>query len=104
MLSRAAHGPRRARAAGRIIAPGYAKRKEDFAVPIYEYACRDCGHRFETLVRSGATPECPNCRSGSLDKQLSVFATPAASVAAAPMPAPCGSCGHPDGPGSCAFG
>ncbi len=78
-------------------------------MPIFEYACRDCGHRFETLVRSGATPDCPNCHSGSLDKQLSVFATPAASVAAPPMPAPpmpapCGSCGHPDGPGSCAFG
>jgi hypothetical protein len=38
---------------------------------------------------------------------LSVFATATASssaaAAAAPMPmGPCGSCGHPDGPGSCA--
>jgi len=72
-------------------------------MPIYEYACRGCGHQFETLVRSGAVPECPNCRSIELQKQLSVFATPVAS-AAAPSPGPCGSCGHPDGPGACAFG
>lgn len=73
-------------------------------MPIFEYACRDCGHRFETLVRSGTTPECPGCHSRSLDKQLSVFATPAAGASAVPLPAPCGSCGHPDGPGGCAFG
>lgn len=74
-------------------------------MPIYEYACRKCGHQFETLVRSGITPECPSCRSSDLDKQLSVFATPVASAGAATaMPGPCGSCGHPDGPGACAFG
>ncbi len=73
-------------------------------MPIYEYACRECGHHFETLVRSGDAPACPSCRSGSLDRQLSVFATPAASAAApGPLPGPCGACGHPDGPGGCAF-
>ena len=72
-------------------------------MPIYEYACRQCGHQFETLVRSGATPECPTCRSIELQKQLSVFAT-SVVTAAAPSAAPCGSCGHPDGPGACAFG
>lgn len=74
-------------------------------MPIYEYACRQCGHHFETLVRSGASVECPTCRSNELDKQLSVFATPTATAgSAAAMPAPCGSCGHPDGPGACGFG
>lgn len=74
-------------------------------MPIYEYACRQCGHQFETLVRSGSQPECPNCRSRELDKQLSVIATPVVSSGAtAAAPAPCGSCGHPDGPGACAFG
>lgn len=77
-------------------------------MPIFEYACRDCGAAFETLVRGGTVPACPQCRSTQLDKQLSVFATATASggaAAAAPMPAmagPCGTCGHPDGPGSCA--
>ncbi len=74
-------------------------------MPIYEYACRQCGHQFETLVRSGSRPECPNCRSGDLDRQLSVIATPVVNGgAAAAAPGPCGSCGHPDGPGACAFG
>lgn len=74
-------------------------------MPIYEYACHDCGREFETLVRGGQTPVCPACASTQLDKKLSVFAT-AESSAVTPLPAmpgPCGSCGHPDGPGSCAL-
>jgi putative FmdB family regulatory protein len=73
-------------------------------MPIYEYACHQCGHEFEALVRSNTVPECPTCHSTDLDKQLSVFAT--AASGAEPVPAavgPCGSCGHPDGPGACAF-
>lgn len=71
-------------------------------MPIYEYACRDCGQQFETLVRTGSTPECPGCHSHSLDKLLSVPAPVGAVSAAAPMlPPGCGSCGHPDGPGAC---
>ena len=72
-------------------------------MPIYEYACKDCGEGFETLVRSGSTPECPRCHSTQLDKQLSTFAT-ASTAPASPAMAlgPCGTCGHPDGPGSCA--
>jgi putative FmdB family regulatory protein len=71
-------------------------------MPIYEYACNKCGHEFETLVRSGTVPDCPNCRSTELAKKLSVFAT--AGSAAGPVSTaagPCGTCGHPDGPGSC---
>lgn len=77
-------------------------------MPIFEYACRACGSSFETLVRRDTVPACPQCRSTHLDKQLSVFATAAAGAAAAETapPAawagPCGTCGHPDGPGSCA--
>jgi len=71
-------------------------------MPIYEYACRDCGKEFELLVRSDTRLECPQCHSVKLEKQLSVFAT--ADATADPTPAfagPCGSCGHPDGPGAC---
>jgi len=71
-------------------------------MPIYEYACRACGREFEMLVRSGTTPACPQCHSTQLDKRLSVFAT-AGAESAAEAAAPCGTCGHPDGPGSCAF-
>ena len=70
-------------------------------MPIYEYACSDCGKHFEALVRSDTTPACPACQSTRLDKQLSVFAAPAAQQAAPFIPGPCGSCGHPDGPGAC---
>lgn len=73
-------------------------------MPIFEYACADCGREFETLVRSDTVPECPGCHGTHLNKQLSVFAT-AESEAKAPALAagPCGSCGHPDGPGACAL-
>jgi putative FmdB family regulatory protein len=70
-------------------------------MPIFEYACRACGHEFETLVRTSDTPSCSSCGSPELDKKLSVFAAPAAEAPAAASP--CGSCGHPGGPGSCAF-
>ena len=73
-------------------------------MPIYEYACQSCGNEFEALVRSETVPECPGCHSTQLEKQLSVFATAAATPDRAPaMAGPCGSCGNPDGPGSCGF-
>lgn len=73
-------------------------------MPIFEYACNDCHTRFETLVRSDTVPECPSCHSTALEKQLSVFSTAASGAQAMPaMPSPCSSCGHPDGPGACAF-
>jgi len=75
-------------------------------MPIFEYACQDCGHAFEALVRSSTVPECPHCHSQQLDKQLSVVGRVGASSPKEAAPAamgPCGSCGHPDGPGSCAL-
>jgi len=79
-------------------------RKGKATMPIYEYACQDCGREFEKLVRSETVPECPQCHSTQLAKRLSVFATAASAPAALPaMSGPCGSCGHPDGPGSCAL-
>jgi putative FmdB family regulatory protein len=71
-------------------------------MPIYEYACAECGREFEALVRSDSTPECPDCHSTELRKLLSVFATTATSTAPA-MPSPCGSCPNRGGPGACAF-
>lgn len=71
-------------------------------MPIYEYACRKCGHEFETLVRSGSVPDCPSCRSTELEKKLSVFTTAAPGPQAPPAGA-CGACGHPGGPGACAL-
>jgi putative FmdB family regulatory protein len=71
-------------------------------LPIFEYVCRDCHHRFETLVTAGRQPTCPACRSQGLEKQLSVFAVGGPREArVASSPAPCGACGDPRGPGAC---
>jgi putative FmdB family regulatory protein len=75
-------------------------------MPIFEYVCKACNNRFETLVRASATVECPACKSTSLEKQLSVFAAGAKpqGSAASDMPmAPCGACGDPRGPGACSI-
>ena len=73
-------------------------------MPIYEYACQDCGQQFETLVRSDTRPECPACHSTALEKKLSVFAAGAGKSDAPPLPpSPCAGCGNAGGPGSCAF-
>jgi putative FmdB family regulatory protein len=42
-------------------------------MPLYEYDCRACGHRFEALVRTGDVPACPSCKSADLDRILSLF-------------------------------
>jgi putative FmdB family regulatory protein len=72
-------------------------------MPIYEYGCRGCGREFEILVQGSRKPACPGCGGKSLDKKLSVFAVTsgAESGSRTELPGPCGSCGHPDGPGSC---
>jgi putative FmdB family regulatory protein len=74
-------------------------------MPLYEYACRACGHHFEFLTRSDRTPSCPSCAGTELDKQLSVFAVNASASKgqAQVSSAPCGTCGDPRGPGACSL-
>jgi putative FmdB family regulatory protein len=68
-------------------------------VPIYEYVCGSCQHRFEKLVRRfGEEVACPCCASGAVDRQLSVFAVAVASPA--PAFAGCGQ-GACTGAGGC---
>jgi len=42
-------------------------------VPIYEYACGTCEHRFETIQRASEEPlkDCPACGESALKKLLS---------------------------------
>lgn len=76
-------------------------------MPIYEYSCRDCGTRFEKLVRTsdkdGLT--CPSCGETHLQQELSVFAAHAGSAPRqgpqAPAGGPCAGCRHPE---ACGFG
>jgi len=49
-------------------------------MPIFEYSCKDCGHHFEKLQKSGAElnkPTCPECGSWETIKQLSTFSSSA---------------------------
>ncbi|MFN2446935.1 MAG: zinc ribbon domain-containing protein [Vicinamibacterales bacterium] len=41
-------------------------------MPIYEYRCRRCSAEFETLVRAGSTPQCPQCAGQELERLLSL--------------------------------
>ena len=75
-------------------------------MPIFEYACRGCGEKFEVLVRGQEHPHCPACESADLDKALSTFAVGAAAAKAAPTtvaPGAFGRCGDPRGPGACSM-
>jgi putative FmdB family regulatory protein len=44
-------------------------------MPLYEFKCRACGRRFETLVFSSsqAIPLCPTCDSHDVEKLYSSF-------------------------------
>ena len=44
-------------------------------MPLYDYACRACGHEFEVLIRGSDAPSaCPKCQSQDLERLLSTFA------------------------------
>jgi putative FmdB family regulatory protein len=64
-------------------------------MPIFEYACRSCGHSFEALVFGGKVPPCPECKSADLEKLLSSFAVGGAPSASALPPG----CSAPSGGG-----
>ena len=74
-------------------------------MPIYAYKCGDCSHQFESLVQGSTVPECPQCQTQNLEKQLTAFAVGATEgrVELGDSPGACGSCGDPRGPGSCSL-
>jgi len=43
-------------------------------MPIYEYECCGCRHRFELLVLAGTVPACPECQGQGLERVVSLFA------------------------------
>ena len=76
-------------------------------MPLYEYACRECAHQFELLVRGSEAPQCPACHATALERRFSAFAAHTSGTGSAPArmtgPGPCGSCGDPRGPGACSM-
>lgn len=50
-------------------------------MPIYDYACLDCGENFEALVlRNSDPPVCPRCQGKNLEQQISMFAVDSEST------------------------
>jgi len=49
-------------------------------MPIYEFECRACGHRFSEFYRTmhsakeGLAPHCPACQSADVQRVVSSFA------------------------------
>ncbi len=74
-------------------------------MPLFEYACRECDHQFEALVRASEMPECPSCHGTDLERRLSVFAAHTSGASSEPIAAAgaCGRCGDPRGPGACSM-
>ena len=70
-------------------------------MPIFEYVCSECQHRFETLVSGSSAVECPSCRSARLEKQFSVFGVGKSEAKSTAPAGGCGRCGDPRGPGAC---
>ncbi|MCC7264249.1 MAG: zinc ribbon domain-containing protein [Candidatus Latescibacteria bacterium] len=74
-------------------------------MPIFEFVCKECDQEFEELIQGASQPRCPACDSEDLEKKLSGFAVAVGASKSAALPmGPCGSCGHPDGPGACKMG
>lgn len=75
-------------------------------MPIFEYVCKECDHKFEALVYGKDKAECPKCHGKKLEPQLSVFAVSAkgGSSSASASAGACGSCGDPRGAGACSLG
>ncbi|MBL7198976.1 MAG: zinc ribbon domain-containing protein [Anaerolineae bacterium] len=45
-------------------------------MPIFEYVCSKCGHKFEKLILSASKARevrCPQCESGLVEKSFSTF-------------------------------
>jgi putative FmdB family regulatory protein len=72
-------------------------------MPIFEYLCQECNHRFELIVQGKTVPARPACQATTVDKQFSTFGVGATGgwPVTSGSGGACGSCGDPRGPGSC---
>jgi putative FmdB family regulatory protein len=64
-------------------------------VPIMEFRCTACGHRFEELLATADSDgvSCPSCAGRKLDRLYSVFGVRVSErTSSAPRDLDCGSC------------
>jgi putative FmdB family regulatory protein len=59
-----------------FTAAPFSQRDRDRAeepMPIYEYACPDCGHRFDAMQKFSDDPirDCPSCKAQNVKKLIS---------------------------------
>ena len=70
-------------------------------MPIYEFECHPCGHRFEEIVGAGARLAdgiaCPKCKSPEIDRTIARFAVTSSSSSSASSAESC----PPQGCGRC---
>ena len=59
-------------------------------MPIFEYRCESCGHKFEAILFGEQKAECPKCHTEKLEKQLSTFAVSANSGSSSSPAMGCG--------------
>jgi len=64
-------------------------------MPIYEFRCKNCGHKFEELVFSSLSEKndvvCPRCGKKNAEKLLSAFSSGTASSTGSSASSSCGS-------------
>ena len=69
-------------------------------MPIYEFECAACGHRFEELTgldqADGRGLHCPKCDAAKATRVVSSFATGSGGTSGGPSG---GGCGHSHGGG-----
>ena len=74
-------------------------------MPIFEYACLDCGQTFEILLSSSSDsiPICSNCNSKNLKKLISAHSSMSGLTnTSLPSHGDTTCCGSAPGEGSCA--
>jgi putative FmdB family regulatory protein len=66
-------------------------------MPIYEFNCKKCNHKFEELVPSSLSDTsgivCPQCGEKAAEKLMSTFCAGNQGAAASSRSAPCGRSG-----------
>jgi len=64
-------------------------------MPIYEFACEQCGEKFEELVPLGADGNglsCPACQSSDIRKMMSAFGISGSALTKPSSGASCSTC------------